>query len=245
MHSSDRQAHSAAHSQATRAHAVLKRLIETTRRNWALSSRLPPIQSRTCDGAAFEEHLQKRLAVHQRARGLRFNDISAPAWKRERAPEDGMLIWIEIEGLDEHRGREGVADELRELVSERISAYMATDNDPIGCYGVQSFVCLCNSTVSRERAIEFVDGLLKALSVPCRLGGARMRPRPVLGVACFPHDGTNATILLMHAAAAMRRARRHGRGYAFHSSLFDASFAALPPAPNPARVGAIRTGASA
>lgn len=127
---------------------------------------------------------------------------------------------------------------------------MATDEDPIGCYGGRSFVCPRNSIGSREHAIAFVDGLLKALSVRCRLASARVRLRPILGVAHFRRDGTNATILLMHAAAAMRRARRHARGYAFHSPLLDVAFANLPAATrrmalNPAHVAAIRVGASA
>lgn len=252
MHSSNRQARdSAVHSPGTRARAILDRLVETTRRHWALLSPLARAQSRACDGAVFEDHLKGRLVVHRGVRGLRFDDVLAPAWEREPAPEDGMLIWIELQGLDAiaRRGRDGIVDELRGLVCERISAYMATDEDPIGCYGGRSFVCLRNSIRSRARAISFVDGLLKALSMPCRLAGTQVRLRPILGVACFPRDGTNATILLMHAAAAMRRARRDASGYAFHSPLLDAAFATVPPAIprvalNRAHVGTISDGAS-
>lgn len=242
---------SAAHAPSTRVRPVLEHLIATTRRHWGRLSQRSEVQLRDYGGAAFEDRLQERLAPHQRAQGLRFEDTLAPAGRCERVPEDGMLIWIELEGLDaiRHGGDGSAVDELRALVCERISAYMEGSGDPIGCYGFRSFVCLHSPIGSRERAAAFVEGLLKVLSTPCRSAGAPVRLRPILGVACFPGDGTNATILLMHAAAAMRRARRLGSGHAFHSPLLDAAFATLPSAttsmaPNWARVGAVRSSAS-
>lgn len=125
---------SAAHAPSTRVRPVLERLIATTRRHSGRLSQRSEVQLRDYGGAAFEDRLQERLAPHQRAQGLRFEDTLAPAGRCERVPEDGMLIWIELEGPDaiRHRGDGSTVDELRALVCERVSAYMEGSGDPIG-----------------------------------------------------------------------------------------------------------------
>lgn len=250
MDPNDREAPaSAAHAPSTRVRPVIERLIATTRRHWGRLSQRSEVQLR--GGAAFDDRLQERLAPHQRARGLRFEDTLAPAGRCERVPEDGMLIWIELEGLDaiRHGGDGSTVDELRALVCERVSAYMEGNGDAIGCYGFRSFVCLHSPIGSRERAVAFVEGLREVLSAPCRLAGAPVRLRPILGVACFPGDGTDAPLLLMQCAAAMHRARHYGMGYAFHGPLLDAPFftqsrAERRVAQHPAHVRAIHADAS-
>lgn len=228
---------------SARRREVLARLLEITRRYFTAprpSARLP-----IYDGAAFEDRLRDSIATPGRelrrtpapARsplrsdgwgyGDRHEYEDTPARVSGHGPDGGVLIWIELDGLEtiEPVLLERAADELRETVRERIEASVGADEGTLGRYDNQSFAWMRPAATPLEQAVALADALLKSLSAPWRILGTERALQPSLGLAYFPHDGTDPAMLLMHASAAMRRARHYRMGYAFFSPVLDAAFA--------------------
>lgn len=222
---------------------VLARLLEITRRNFTASR--PSTGLPVYDGAGFEDRLRDSIATpgrgsrrtHAPARsplrsdgwgyGDRYEYGDTHTRVSGHAPDGGVLIWIELDGLEtiEPVLLERAADELREIVRERIETSAGADEGMLGRYDNQSFVWMRPAATTLEQAVALADALLKSLSAPWRILGTERALQPSLGLAYFPHDGTNPATLLMHASAAMRRARHYRMGYAFFSPVLDAAFA--------------------
>lgn len=219
----------------TRHRDVIARLMEVTRRYCGTAR--PAAKPAVCDGAGFEDRLQESLAALSRA------DRRACAGQRlpgrahdahEQAPaslawdaEGGILAWIELDGLHTYPPAVAgqAADELRDLVRERIRTCAGARDGTLGRYGAESFAWMLPSPLPLEQAVALAEAMLEAMSAPCRIAGVPSTPLPSLGIVYFPQDGTNPAMLLMRACAAMRRARHYRMGYAFYSPILDAAFA--------------------
>lgn len=221
----------------SRSKEVLARLMEITRRYCAA----PRSDGRPtpCDGAGFEDRLHEALAGLDRGerpvaddvlrRAARVHERSAAC--ATQSADGGVLAWIGLDGFDGINGLDPsavagqAADELRELVRDRISSCAGAGMGTLGSYGPRSFAWMRPSPLPLERSVALMEEMLESLSAPCRIAGVRSNPAPSVGVAYFPQDGSNAPMLLMRACAAMRRARHYRMGYAFYSPILDAAFA--------------------
>lgn len=215
---------------------VIARLMEVTRRYCGTAR--PAAKPAICDGAGFEDRLQESLAAlgradrrvasaEQRLPGRAGDAHEQAAASLARDAEGGILAWIELDGLHTYppdvAGQ--AADELRELLRERIHACAGAREGTLGRYGTESFAWMLASPLPLEQAVALAESMLESLSAPCRIAGVPSHPLPSLGIVYFPQDGTNPAMLLMRACAAMRRARHYRMGYAFYSPILDAAFA--------------------
>ncbi len=143
----------------------------------------------------------------------------------QRQPLDLMVACIDLDGIEEVGGAHGqeIGDEVLRIAAARLATRIG--NHAVGRSGVDEFACLLHAACSPDHASRLAGALHDALSAPCEIQGLKLSVRPSIGIACFPHDGTTDTSLLVRSEAAMLRARHYRTGYAFYSGELDAAFA--------------------
>jgi len=101
------------------------------------------------------------------------------------------------------------------------------DADTVCRYGGDEFVVVLTDVGAPADAGLIADKVCAALAVPTRLGDHVIRLTASIGISLYPDDGTDASVLIDHADAAMYRAKRSGLG----SHAFFDDDAAHPHAP--------------
>ncbi len=93
------------------------------------------------------------------------------------------------------------------------------DTDTVSRHGGDEFLVLLAGIAQASDAAQVSTKILKALALPCKLGGHTFRLSASLGVAIYPEDGREAGKLIDHADSAMYLSKKHGPGcFAFHTT---------------------------
>jgi diguanylate cyclase (GGDEF)-like protein len=103
-----------------------------------------------------------------------------------------------------------VGDRLLVKVAERIN-HQLTRRDLAGRIGGDEFTVLLPNLKSREEAIEVAQRLLITLGKPVIIGEYEIVLSASIGIAGYPLDGDNATVLIANADAAMYVAKSEER----------------------------------
>jgi diguanylate cyclase (GGDEF)-like protein/PAS domain S-box-containing protein len=101
-------------------------------------------------------------------------------------------------------------DLLLRAVGERARAALR-ESDTVARVGGDEFVILLSEVTGSIDARQVSSKLLKALSEPYLIDGRSVSVTPSLGLAMFPHDGEDASTLILRADAAMYHAKANGR----------------------------------
>ncbi|MBK8535180.1 MAG: EAL domain-containing protein [Candidatus Competibacteraceae bacterium] len=84
------------------------------------------------------------------------------------------------------------------------------DTDTVCRIGGDEFVLLLPET-DQERALRVADKILAAFRQPFPVARHSLRITVSIGIALYPHDGSNVTDLLKNADAALHQAKQNGR----------------------------------
>ncbi|MEO7057360.1 MAG: diguanylate cyclase [Caldimonas sp.] len=146
------------------------------------------------------DRLENTLAAAQR-RGTRFG-----------------VVFIDLDGFKQINDTLGHAagDQVLQIATQRLQS-VVRESDTVSRHGGDEFILLFPEINLAADLAPVADKILAALAEPTHVMGDVLHLSASIGIAVFPEDGTDASILLGHADAAMYRSKKRGSGnYEFH-----------------------------
>ncbi len=160
---------------------------------------------------------QERLATHDPLTGLpnraQFRDrLTASLLQAERNTEKLAVLFIDLDHFKSVNDTYGhdAGDHLLKQVSERLTAGVR-GRDILARLGGDEFGCVLTGIGSPANAEKVARQILKSLSQPIVLKEQLVSCTPSIGIAIYPSDGVEASLLMKHADAAMYTAKQQGR----------------------------------
>ena len=136
-----------------------------------------------------------------------------------RMDSHGALLAIELErftSINDTLGQE-VGDELLRQVGMRFRAALR-DEDILSRVGGTEFVAALLNIQKREHSAIVAQKLLDSLAQPFSVAGHGLHIDASIGIAIYPEDGEDATMLIRFADSATKRIQKGGEsGYLFYS----------------------------
>jgi len=115
-----------------------------------------------------------------------------------------------------------VGDQLLQQVAIRFVDALPA-GDLVARFGGDEFLVLIPDLDDIEGAMLSASSLVAALNTPLEVDGRVLHTATSVGVAVYPHDGTDAATLIRRADSAMYRAKElGGSGYQFATASLDA-----------------------
>ena len=171
-----------------------------------------------------EERMQ-HLAHHDTLTGLPNRiliterlELTVAEARRDVGGDDATLLvaFIDLDGfklVNDGLGH-NAGDALLKVVAGRMAACLRP-GDSVGRFGGDEFVLMLReaATVDGEDAgaAAVLERVREAVLQPISVGGQQVQVSCSIGVAVHPNDGADAETLLMHADAAMYRAKELGK----------------------------------
>ncbi len=107
-------------------------------------------------------------------------------------------------------------DMLLRACADRLRASVR-ESDTVARFGGDEFVVVLEGLGSAADALGPLTKILSRFNAPFEINGRELTATASIGVSMFPDDGQDVETLLMHADAAMYRAKEKGAGsYEFH-----------------------------
>lgn len=103
-----------------------------------------------------------------------------------------------------------VGDELLKQTGKRLGACLRS-NDTLARYAGDEFVAVLMDLKDPAEAAGIASRMLEAMAEPFDLSGQLARIGVSIGIAVYPEDGTEGSLLLNHADTAMYRAKGRGK----------------------------------
>ena len=103
-----------------------------------------------------------------------------------------------------------VGDQVLKIVSERLAACIR-DGDTVARLGGDEFVLLVTEHGRDSGRLRVAQRVIAAIAQPFAIDQREFKVTCSIGIASFPHDGTDADTLLRNADTAMYRAKELGR----------------------------------
>ena len=150
---------------------------------------------------------------------------------REREPAPMALVALRIEGLASAEARLGgeSANVLRRKIAVRLRVGVRA-SDVVASLGADSFAVLCPKFQDPQDAERVAAKLSAALHPPFSVSGSDVVVAVACGVAHYPQDGKDATVLLRRATGLAGSTLAQGRdGFANREGGGSASAANDPP----------------
>jgi diguanylate cyclase (GGDEF)-like protein len=115
-----------------------------------------------------------------------------------------------------------VGDRLLQAVAQRVRQTVRAD-DTVARLGGDEFTVVLNDLDSPAAAATAAHNIVRALSAPFPIDGHEIFVTASVGIAMFPHDGSDVAALVKHADSAMYRAKRTNTGFQFYESSMEHS----------------------
>jgi diguanylate cyclase (GGDEF)-like protein/PAS domain S-box-containing protein len=132
---------------------------------------------------------------------------------RSRRSQGSVIVaFIDLDGfklVNDGLGH-NAGDELLKVVAERMAGCVRA-GDTVGRFGGDEFVLVLNEPGQGIDAAPVLERVREAVLKSISLDGQDVQVSCSIGVAVYPDDGANAETLLMHADAAMYRAKDTGK----------------------------------
>ncbi|MYN19689.1 EAL domain-containing protein [Rugamonas sp. FT107W] len=145
-------------------------------------------------------------------RGLIAERLELTIAQASRGGGSVLVAFIDLDGfklVNDGLGH-NAGDELLKVVAARMSACLRA-GDTVGRFGGDEFVLVLNEPRHSEDAAPVLERVREAVLESINVGGQEVQVSCSIGVAVYPNDGADAGTLLMHADAAMYRAKDMGK----------------------------------
>lgn len=103
-----------------------------------------------------------------------------------------------------------IGDQLLKMVAARLTNALR-EKDTVGRQGGDEFIVLLESLGAAEDAAPVAQKILDVFAAPFVIDKQRLRTGTSIGIAVYPHDGTDVETLLKHSDTAMYYAKERGR----------------------------------
>lgn len=111
----------------------------------------------------------------------------------------------------------GVGDKLLLQVAQRLQQRLR-QQDIVSRLGGDEFVAVLKDVADRTTVSKLAEQLQAAIAKPFDVEGKKLEVQASIGIARYPHDGTDVTTLIKNADTAMYQAKANGRNNsAFYS----------------------------
>jgi diguanylate cyclase (GGDEF)-like protein/PAS domain S-box-containing protein len=130
----------------------------------------------------------------------------------QRSEGSVLVAFIDLDGfklVNDCLGH-NAGDELLKVVAERMAGCLRA-GDTVGRFGGDEFVLLLSEAGRGADAAPVLERVREAVLQSITLCGQEVQVSCSIGVAVYPNDGGDAETLLMHADAAMYRAKEMGK----------------------------------
>ncbi|GAB4397299.1 MAG: hypothetical protein OHK0048_05160 [Rhodoferax sp.] len=161
--------------------------------------------------------------THLPNRALLENRLRAALADAARRAEFLCIMFLDLDHFKNINDTLGhrVGDQLLVDVARRVTSILRIQ-DTVARLGGDEFILILPDTRS-DGAAHIAQRLQQQLSRPFQIEGHDLSVTASMGLALYPHDGTDAETLLRHADTAMYRAKRNGRnGYQFYTHTMQA-----------------------
>ncbi len=169
-----------------------------------------------------DERRSRMQALHDAATGLPnvhlFHDrLSHAISLAERQQWMLAVMFLDLDRFKSINDTHGHAagDVVLKEVARRLLAH-ARDEDTVCRNGGDEFLYLLVNPQGAENVERIAKLVLANIAVPIRIDALDLMVSPSIGIALFPDHATTGADLIALADAAMYRAKRQKRGYAFH-----------------------------
>jgi diguanylate cyclase (GGDEF)-like protein len=144
-----------------------------------------------------------------------------------RSAEDGQnpvhaLLFLDLDRFklaNDTMGHE-VGDLLLRTAAERIKAGLRP-GDLASRFGGDEFILFLENIGSPEAAATLAEKICGSISRPFVFAGREFFISGSIGIALYPSDGTDGTVLIKHADMAMFRAKERGNTYRFFEDTME------------------------
>ena len=131
------------------------------------------------------------------------------------ARRHGFPVWVAFIDLDRFkyindRYGHAVGDRLLVMLSSRLREVLRRE-DIIGRYGGDEFILVLPGDARNELSTQAIDRIMAAICEPLAFDGYSLSITSSVGIAAFPADGDQPSMLIERADAAMYRAKESGR----------------------------------
>ncbi|MGA2525543.1 MAG: diguanylate cyclase [Smithellaceae bacterium] len=163
-----------------------------------------------------EEKIQQ-MAFHDSLTGLpnrklfsdRLGIALAQAQRNQKKVGIAMLDLDNFKGVNDTLGHD-VGDILLQAAAERLSAALRK-SDTVARFGGDEFVLIIPDLKAREDAIQVAQKIVDSFCKPFLIDTHQLVVTTSIGIAVYPHDGTDEGMLLKNADIAMYQAKQAGR----------------------------------
>jgi diguanylate cyclase (GGDEF)-like protein len=176
--------------------------------------------------------------AEKRIRHLAYNDVLTNLPNRtlffellgksiEHARSSGQQVAVLFMDLDRFKYvndnlGHAIGDRLLQGVAQRVRQTVRAD-DSVARLGGDEFTVVLNELDSPAAAATAAHNIVRALSAPFPIDGHDIFVTASVGIAMFPHDGSDVATLVKHADSAMYRAKRTNTGFQFYESSMEHS----------------------
>jgi diguanylate cyclase (GGDEF)-like protein/PAS domain S-box-containing protein len=141
----------------------------------------------------------------------------------QRTGAEFAVLFIDLDKFKDINDTHGhdVGDRLLEMVAQRLTESLRAQ-DTVGRQGGDEFIVLLASLSTAEDSARVAKKILDALAVPFDLNGQNLPSGASIGIAVYPHDGTDVATLLKNSDTAMYAAKAAGRSnYQFFATAMN------------------------
>jgi diguanylate cyclase (GGDEF)-like protein len=171
------------------------------------------------------EKALRHLATHDALTGLAGRPLlhERLVQATQRATRQNRRVAVLFMDLDRFKH---VNDSLGHSAGDSLLRACATrlrecvrDSDTVARFGGDEFVVVLEGLSNAADAVTPLTKILNRFSMPVDVNGRELTTTASIGISMFPDDGQDVEALLMHADAAMYRAKEKGAGsYEFYSA---------------------------
>ena len=157
------------------------------------------------------------LATHDSLTGLPnrvlfYDRLSMAIRQYRRKKENIAVLYVDLDRFKQINDSLGhpVGDTLLVNVTQKLKSLLR-ECDTIARMGGDEFNILLEGVGTTDALIDIVEKLIHAFKEPFIIDGRTLHTTLSIGIAVYPHDGTDAETLLQHADTAMYKAKSDGR----------------------------------
>ncbi|WP_377705089.1 EAL domain-containing protein [Pseudoduganella sp. UC29_71] len=176
--------------------------------------------------------------AEKRIRHLAYNDLLTGLPNRtlffellaqgiQQAGNDGKLLGVLFMDLDRFKyvndnlGHD-VGDRLLVAVAQRVRHSVRTV-DTVARLGGDEFTVVLSDLDGPAAAATAAHNICRVLAAPFQIDGHDIFVTSSVGIAMYPHDGTDVATLVKHADSAMYRAKKTNTGFQFYEASMEQS----------------------